>query len=209
MEKEISRISYFTIVEQINLKNNNKKTQIKTLKLQVITLVFLFLLQISVNQSVLVLLIHAVYHYFSFVIINNSDYGVRETTVKVGHKFITVKEKIPDIIVPDLDNFDVSFLYYRLVVRKYNNYIYIFFVYFQLKPYVSYRVPEVTQSEFTAKDLFNAVYRTKILNDFKNKKLSTIGQPIEPSPEELLTPEQAKIKARQTGSDLFSQGIQK
>lgn len=46
------------------------------------------------------------------MIINNSDYGVRETTVKVGHKFITVKEKIPDIIVPDLDNFDVSILCY-------------------------------------------------------------------------------------------------
>lgn len=77
---------------------------------------------------------------------------------------------------------------------------------FQLKPYVSYRAPEVTQSEFTAKDLFNAVYRQKIVNDFKNKKLNDNGDPTEPSEEELLTPEQAKIKARQTGSDMFSQG---
>ncbi|VVC29356.1 Hypothetical protein CINCED_3A008258 [Cinara cedri] len=110
-----------------------------------------------------------------------TDYGVRETTIKVGRKFITVKEKIPDIIVPDLENFD-------------------------LKPYVSYRVPEITQSEFTSKDLFNAVYRQKIMHDFKNKKLKENGESTEPSEEELLTPEQAKIKARQTGSDLFSQG---
>lgn len=40
--------------------------------------------------------------------INKLDYGVRETTIKVGRKYITVKEKIPDIIVPDLDNFNVS-----------------------------------------------------------------------------------------------------
>lgn len=84
-------------------------------------------------------------------------------------------------------------------------YITIFF-YFQLKPYVSYRVPEVTQSEFTAQDLFNAVYSQKIIDDFKNKKLKDNGDPMEPSNEESLTSEQAKIKARQTGSDLFSQG---
>jgi len=71
---------------------------------------------------------------------------------------------------------------------------------------VSYRVTEIVQSEFTAQNLFDAVYRQKIVNDFKNNKLKENGEPIEPSAEELLTPEQAKIKARQTGSDLFSQG---
>jgi len=110
-----------------------------------------------------------------------TDYGVRETTVRVGRKFVTIQEKIPDIIVPDLDDFN-------------------------LKPYVSYRVPEITQSQFTAQDLFDAVYRQKIVDDFKNKKLKENGEPMEPSAEESLTPEQAKIKARQTGSDLFSQG---
>lgn len=70
---------------------------------------------------------------------------------------------------------------------------------------MSYRVPDVTQSEFTAQDLFDAVYRPKIIDDFKNKKLKENYEPIEPSEEELLTPEQAKIKAKQTGSDMFSQ----
>lgn len=77
---------------------------------------------------------------------------------------------------------------------------------FQLKPYVSYRVPEITQSEFTAKDLFNAVYRKKIINDFKENKLTDNGESMQPSEEESLTPEQAKLKARQTGSDMFSEG---
>lgn len=71
---------------------------------------------------------------------------------------------------------------------------------------MSYRVPEITQSEFTAQDLFNAVYRKKIVDDFKNNKLKENFEPIEPSKEEALTPEQAKLKARQTGCDLFSQG---
>lgn len=70
---------------------------------------------------------------------------------------------------------------------------------------MSYRAPDITQSEFTAQDLFNAVYRPKIVNDFKNKKLNENYEPIEPSEEESLTPEQAKIKARKTGSDMFSQ----
>lgn len=75
-----------------------------------------------------------------------------------------------------------------------------------MKPYVSYRVPEITQTEFTAQDLFNAVYRQKIAEDLKNNKLKDNGESMEPSEEELLTPEQAKIKARQTGSDMFSEG---
>ncbi|XP_050548023.1 39S ribosomal protein L41, mitochondrial [Daktulosphaira vitifoliae] len=110
-----------------------------------------------------------------------TNYGIKETTIKLGNKVVTIPEKIPDIIVPDLEGF-------------------------QLKPYVSYRVPEVTQSEFTAKDLFNAVYRTKIVEDFKENKLKENGDPIEPNENELLTAKQAKIKARQTGSDLFSEG---
>lgn len=74
---------------------------------------------------------------------------------------------------------------------------------FQLKPYVSYRVPDIVQSEFTPEELFNAVYKDKIEKDFSTGKLDADGNPLEPSEAEKLTPEEAKIKARQTGSDLF------
>ncbi|KAJ8955657.1 hypothetical protein NQ314_006854 [Rhamnusium bicolor] len=72
-----------------------------------------------------------------------------------------------------------------------------------LKPYVSYRTPDVIQSEFTAEDLFNVIYAPKVLKDFKEGKLDADGQPLEPSQEEKMTAEEAKIKARQTGSDIF------
>lgn len=72
-----------------------------------------------------------------------------------------------------------------------------------MKPYVSYRAPDVTQAPFTAEDLFNVVYAKKIVEDFQNSKLDENGQPLEPSPEEKMTAEEAKIKARQTGSDMF------
>lgn len=70
---------------------------------------------------------------------------------------------------------------------------------------MSYKAPEITQSTFTAQDLFNAVYRKKIVDDFKNNKLKENGESMEPSEDELLTPERAKIKAKQTGSDLFAE----
>lgn len=74
---------------------------------------------------------------------------------------------------------------------------------FQFKPYVSYRAPDVTQAPFTAKDLFNVVYAKKIVEDFKTGKLDENDQPLEPSEEENMTAEEARIKARQTGSDMF------
>lgn len=74
---------------------------------------------------------------------------------------------------------------------------------FQLKPYVSYRTADVTQSEFTPEDLFYVVYATKITNDFKENKLDNYGNPVNPSEEEKLSPEEAKQKARKTGSDIF------
>ncbi|UYV81631.1 MRPL41 [Cordylochernes scorpioides] len=73
----------------------------------------------------------------------------------------------------------------------------------ELKPYVSYRTAEVIQSEFTSQDLFNAVYRPKIISDFNAGMLDEAGNPLEPSPKESLTAEQAEIQARQTGSDIF------
>jgi large subunit ribosomal protein L41 len=73
----------------------------------------------------------------------------------------------------------------------------------QLKPYVSYRVKDVNQPEYTAQDLFVAVYRDKIAKDFKEGKLDENGYSTEPSPEEAMTPEEAKVKVRQTGSDIY------
>ncbi|XP_054168734.1 39S ribosomal protein L41, mitochondrial-like [Oppia nitens] len=87
-------------------------------------------------------------------------------------KFVYVKEMEPQIIVPDLQDF-------------------------HLKPYVSYRCPDITQSAFTARDLFNATLADSIIEKFKN------GEDIDHN----VTDEdiqKAKIKAKQTGADLFS-----
>lgn len=72
-----------------------------------------------------------------------------------------------------------------------------------LKPYVTYESEDVYQSEFTAEDLFYAVYSKKITEDYKNKKLDSDGQPLHPSEEEKLTAEEAKNRSSKTGSDLF------
>lgn len=79
----------------------------------------------------------------------------------------------------------------------------ILFQTLQLKPYVSYRVPDVVQGEFRPQDLFHAVYSQKIAEDFKAGKLDEEGRPLEPSEEEQLTPEVAKERALKIGSDRF------
>lgn len=89
-----------------------------------------------------------------------------------------VPELIPDIIVPDLTGC-------------------------KMKPYVSYQAPDVHQSEFTPEQLFNAIYRLKIVNDFHKGKLGPDGESLEPSSAEKLTAEEAFINARKTGSDIF------
>ncbi|XP_030562981.1 39S ribosomal protein L41, mitochondrial [Drosophila novamexicana] len=104
--------------------------------------------------------------------------GVRDTGITVNGQYVEIPEKIPDIIVPDLTGC-------------------------KLKPYVSYKAPEVIQSEFTSLDLFNAVYSQKIIEDFKAGKLEADGSATEPSPNEQLTPELALQRARKTGSDIF------
>lgn len=105
--------------------------------------------------------------------------GVRDTGYTLAGKYIEVPEKIPEIIVPDLTGC-------------------------QLKPYVSYKSPEVVQTEFTSQDLFNAVYSSKIIEDFKNSKLDAEdGSALEPSAEELISSDEAWIRARKTGSDMF------
>ena len=73
----------------------------------------------------------------------------------------------------------------------------------QLKPYVSYRCPEVIQEEFTARDLFNAVYSDKITADFERGALTETGQALEPSADEQLTPDQARRRARAVHSDIW------
>ncbi|KAK4293117.1 hypothetical protein Pmani_034162 [Petrolisthes manimaculis] len=107
------------------------------------------------------------------------DRGLRPVGLSDGKQFHIVPEMIPEIIVPDLAGF-------------------------KLKPYVSYRVPDVVQSEFTPQDLFYAVYSEKIAQDFKNNKLDEDSNPIEPSEEELLTAEEAKNKVLCLGSDIYS-----
>uniref|UniRef100_A0A182NQZ7 39S ribosomal protein L41, mitochondrial n=1 Tax=Anopheles dirus TaxID=7168 RepID=A0A182NQZ7_9DIPT len=68
--------------------------------------------------------------------------GVRDTGVTIDGKFIEIAEKIPELVVPNLEGC-------------------------KFKPYVSYKAPDVVQSEFTSQDLFNAVYAQKIINDWK------------------------------------------
>lgn len=108
-------------------------------------------------------------------------YGVRNTTIidEFGKK-VECAEKIPEFIVPDLKDFE-------------------------LKPYVSYRATPFTQSEFTPEDLFNAVYSQKIVDDWNKKQLNEDGSSKNPSEDELLTAEEAKIRARKTGSDIFGE----
>ncbi|XP_070495245.1 large ribosomal subunit protein mL41-like [Chironomus tepperi] len=104
--------------------------------------------------------------------------GVRDTGRIIGGQFVEIPEMKPEIIVPDLT--DCKF-----------------------KPYVTYKATDVIQSEFTSQDLFNAIYAQKIIDDFKNDKLNEDGTSKEPSVEEELTPEEAWVKARKTGSDMF------
>jgi large subunit ribosomal protein L41 len=104
--------------------------------------------------------------------------GVKETGITMNGKFIPIPEKIPELIVPDLT--DCKF-----------------------KPYVSYKVPEVIQSEFTSQDLYNAIYAQKVIDDFKNDKINDDGSSKEPSAEEDMTSQEAHSRARKTGSDIF------
>lgn len=106
--------------------------------------------------------------------------GVRETGFRTNGRFVVVPEMIPELIVPDLEGC-------------------------KLKPYVSYKCPDVVQSEFTSQDLFNAIYSEKIVEDFKQGQLKSDGTSEQPSDAELLTKEEAFQNARKTGSDIFKE----
>lgn len=99
--------------------------------------------------------------------------GIRWPGYWFKRKFVYVKEMEPEIVVPDL----------RV---------------FELKPYVSYRADEIDTKPFTAKDLFDAVYKDKIVNDFEQNNVEdyTVEQ------EEI---DKARLEAMQTGSDLFEE----
>lgn len=105
--------------------------------------------------------------------------GVRDTGITLADgRFVEIPGKIPQLIVPDLTGF-------------------------KLKPYVSYKTTEVSNSEFTSHELFNAIYAKKIIEDFKNDNLNEDGTSKEPSVQEEMTPNEAWMKARKTGSDIF------
>lgn len=104
--------------------------------------------------------------------------GVRDIGYMLNGRFVKVPEMIPELIVPDLKDCN-------------------------LKPYVSYKAEDVIQSEFTPQQLFDAVYSKKIVIDYKQGKLNADGQPLEPSEEENLQPEEAVQRAKRTGSDIF------
>lgn len=105
--------------------------------------------------------------------------GVRDTGfIDNKGRYLEVPERIPEMIVPDLTGF-------------------------QLKAYVSYRAPRITQSEFTAEDLFNSVYAQKIVDDWNKKQLNEDGTSKNPSKEESMDSYRAWQEARKTGSDIF------
>lgn len=107
-------------------------------------------------------------------------YGVRE--VLLTSDGLPVVETIPELVVPNLEGF-------------------------KLKPYVSYRTNDLDTPPLTAKSLFVDVYAEKIKKDFLENKLDESGNPLEPSEEELLTPEVAENQARRVGNDLFDQDV--
>lgn len=85
---------------------------------------------------------------------------------------------VPEIVVPDLTGF-------------------------KLKPYVSYKAPDVQTAPMTAEELFGRVYTEKIRQDFSQGKLGANNEPLEPSPEERMTAEEARVKVKSINSDII------
>lgn len=105
--------------------------------------------------------------------------GLRNPGFRINGKFKEIQEMIPELMVPSLEGF-------------------------KLKPYVSYKSLDVQQEAFTAQDLFNSVYKRKVIQDFKNNKLDENGQSVEPNANELLTPQEARDNATKPGADMFT-----
>ena len=112
-------------------------------------------------------------------------------------KFVKVPEMIPEIMVPDLTGFQVCVLVFLGIEALFD----ILFL-FQLKPYVSYRAEDVVLP-LTTEDLFAQVYGSKITADYGRGKLGPDGEPLEPSSEELLAPEEANARVMRISSDII------
>lgn len=82
--------------------------------------------------------------------------GIRWPGYWFKKKFVYVKEMEPELVVPDLEGFD-------------------------LKPYVSYRAQEINNEAFTAKDLFNHIYADPIVSTFEDNSVDS----FDVSPEEI------------------------
>jgi len=104
-------------------------------------------------------------------------YGVRPTGVAHRGQFSPIEGLIPQLVVPDLTGF-------------------------KLQPYVSHRAEEISRPRLTPEELFGLVYVPKISEDFTNSKLGPDNEPLEPSPEEKLSPEEARARALQVNSDI-------
>merc|ERR1712083_961876 len=111
------------------------------------------------------------------------SYGSRSTGIRHEAYWQEVPEMIPELIVPDL--YDCK-----------------------LKPYVSYKTKEINQEKLTSRDLFNVIYGSKIVQNFKEGKLDCNGNPLEPSPMEQLSPEEALRLSRQTGIQRWKRTFQ-
>ena len=108
-------------------------------------------------------------------------YGTQDTGIHHAGFWEHVDEKVPELIVPDLTECE-------------------------LRPYVSYATEDVYQEELTSQDLFNVIYGRKIIEDFKTNKLDVDGNSLEPNDLEKMSPDNAAMLARQTGSDIFLGG---
>ncbi|XP_015783007.1 39S ribosomal protein L41, mitochondrial [Tetranychus urticae] len=107
--------------------------------------------------------------------ISRDPLGIRWPGYWFKRKFVYVKEMEPELVVPDLNGFN-------------------------LKPYVSYRVPKIENNKLTAEELFKLTYGNKIIEASMN------GEKVEVSfkPEDS---EAAKLKHLQTGADMFCSRI--
>lgn len=69
---------------------------------------------------------------------------------------------------------------------------------FELKPYVSYRAEEVDTQPHSAKELFDSVYASQVTENYKENNIENYDVCQEQIDE-------ARLKAMQTGADLFEE----
>jgi len=86
-------------------------------------------------------------HEFNYPICRDTM-GIRWPGYWFKRKFVYVKEMEPELVVPDLNGFE-------------------------LKPYVDYAVEDIDTKQFTAKQLFDSVYAPAIKNVFEESGTET------------------------------------